>query len=49
MDENLLVVTDSLVAFRRVLATTVVEEASTDRLSDLCVVLKVETTARNHG
>ena len=38
MDKNLLVVTDSLVAFSRILTTAMVEEACTDRLTNLRVI-----------
>ena len=45
MDEYLLIVADRLVALRWVLPTAVVEEAGADCLSDLSVVLHVQSAA----
>ena len=49
MDEDLLVITDRLVAFSWVLAAAVVEETCTDSLAYLGVVLQVQSSARDHG
>ena len=49
MDEDLLVITDRLVAFSWVLAAAVVEETCTDSLAYLGVVLQVQSAARDHG
>ena len=43
VNEHLLVVTDRLVALSWILATAMVEETSTNRLPNLCVVLELET------
>ena len=45
MDKDLLVVTDGFVAFSRIFATRMIEEACANGLSDLGVVLELLRTA----
>ena len=49
MNEHLLVVTDSLVTFGRVLPATVIEEASTDSFPNLGEVFGMVGAARHNG